>query len=104
MGPIQIQEGTLTIRTIPQTLCRRGEFTSMKLKISPGIAKKGKYKGEHTLVTGPKGHGKYPVTKGGKVHCGRVRSAKSYGVQHGSLTILQKAGLSKWAAMCGFKT
>ena len=61
-------------------------------------AKSGKYKGEKTLLGD-----KYPVTKKGKVHCGRVRSAKSYGVKHKSLTKLQKAGLSKWAAMCGFK-
>ncbi len=71
-----------------------------RLKVSPGIAKKGKYKGEYTLVKGPKGHGKYPVTKDGKLHCGRVRSAKSYGVKHGSLKKLQKAGLSKWQKKC----
>jgi len=74
-----------------------------KLKVAPGIAKKGKYKGEHTLVKGPDGHGKYPVTKDGKVHCGRVRSAKSYGIQHGSIKKLEEAGLSKWAEKCGFK-
>ena len=71
-----------------------------RLKVSPGIAKKGKYKGEYTLVKDPKGHGKYPVTKGGKIHCGRVSSAKSYGVQHGSLGKLKKAGLSRWQKKC----
>lgn len=63
-------------------------------------AKSGKYKGEIVLM--PK-EGKYPVTKKGKLHCGRVTSAKAYGKMHGHLKKLNKAGLKKYSAKCKTK-
>lgn len=70
----------------------------MAKKNRPKVAKTGKYKGEITLL-GPK----YPVTKNGKLYCPRVRSAKAFGVMHGDLKKLKKAGLVHYAAKCGFE-
>ena len=62
-------------------------------------AKTGKYKGEITLLGD-----KYPVTKKGKLYCGRVSAAKAYGTMHGDLNKLNRAGLKEYSAKCGFKT
>lgn len=63
-------------------------------------AKVGKYKGEKVLM--PK-TGKYPITKKGKLHCGRVRAAKAYGTLHGDLKKLNRAGLKKYTKKCQSK-
>ena len=59
-------------------------------------AKFGKYKGEVTLMS----DGRYPVTKKGKLSCGRVRAAKAYGTMHGDLKKLNRAGLPKFEKKC----
>jgi hypothetical protein len=61
-------------------------------------AKSGKYKGEITLLGE-----KYPITKKGKLHCGRVSAAKAYGTMHGHLKKLNKAGLKKYSKKCKAK-
>ena len=61
-------------------------------------AKSGKYKGEKTLLGD-----KYPVTKKGKVHCGRVRAAKAYGISNDVYDKLVDAGFAKFAKECGLK-
>lgn len=63
-------------------------------------AKTGKYLGEKVLLDGLK----YPVTKGKKVSCGRVRSAISYGYIHGDLKALKKAGLGKYVKQCSIQS
>jgi hypothetical protein len=68
-------------------------------RVKAAKAKFGKYKGETTLLGE-----KYPVTKKGKLSCGRVSAAKAYGTMHGDLKKLNKAGLKKYAKKCGFKT
>lgn len=62
-------------------------------------AKSGKYKGEITLLGE-----KYPVTKKGKIDCGRVSAAKAYGTMHNHLQQLKKSGLKHYSKKCGFKT
>jgi hypothetical protein len=69
-------------------------------KIKAAKAKTGKYKGEIVLM--PK-QGKYPVTKKGKLHCGRVSAAKAYGTMHGHLNKLNRSGLKKYAKKCKTK-
>ena len=69
-------------------------------RIKAAKAKTGKYKGE--LVLMPK-QGKYPVTKKGKLDCGRVSAAKAYGTMHGHLKKLNKAGLKKYTKKCKTK-
>lgn len=54
------------------------------------------------MVLIPK-EGKYPVTKKGKLNCGRVRAAKAYGTMHDDIPQLKRGGLAKYAAQCGFK-
>lgn len=69
-------------------------------RIKAAKAKTGKYKGETVLM--PK-QGKYPVTKKGKLDCGRVSAAKAYGTMHGHLKKLNKAGLKKYTKKCKTK-
>ena len=64
-------------------------------------AKAGKYKGEITLLKNKDGHRSYPVTKNGKVHCGRVRSAKAYAISNDVYTKLVDAGFAEFAEQCG---
>lgn len=63
-------------------------------------ARKGKYKGEKVLLYGTK----YPVTKNKRTSCNRVTSAISYGVMHGDLKKLRKAGLGKYVKSCGIES
>ena len=60
-------------------------------------SKKTKYPGEITLL-----NGSYPVTKNGKLNCNRVRSALGFGTMHGDIKKLERAGIKKYAAKCGF--
>ena len=69
-------------------------------RVKAAKASTGKYKGEIVLM--PK-QGKYPVTKKGKLDCGRVSAAKAYGTMHGHLKKLNKAGLKKYIKKCSTK-
>jgi hypothetical protein len=47
---------------------------------------------------------KYPVAKDGKVDCGKVRAAASYGARFGALPTLVKNGLNTYRKKCGVES
>lgn len=60
-------------------------------------ASSGSYKGEKTLLPS----GKYPVTKNGKLDCGRVRNAVARAAQNGDTAAIIKGGVKKFLSDCG---
>lgn len=60
-------------------------------------AKSGKYKGEKTLLK----DGRYPITKNGKLDCGRVRNAVARAAQNNTLPAISKAGIKSAIKKCG---
>lgn len=63
-------------------------------------AKEGKYKGERTLLPS----GKYPITKNGKLNCGRVRNAVARAAQQGATGAIKKGGIMSAIKQCGIKS
>lgn len=62
--------------------------------------KTGRYKGEKTLVKG----GKYPITKNGKLDCGRVRNAAARAAQNGATAAIIKGGIRAAQKKCGISS
>lgn len=63
-------------------------------------AKSGKYKGETTLLP----DGRYPVTKNGKLDCGRVRNAAARAAQQGATSAIVRGGIRTYQRKCGIKS
>jgi hypothetical protein len=60
-------------------------------------AKDGSYKGEKTLLS----DGRYPITKNGKLDCGRVRNAVARAAQQGATAAIVKGGIKTYLKKCG---
>jgi hypothetical protein len=60
-------------------------------------SKEGKYSGERTLLKS----GKYPITKNGKLDCGRVRNAVARAAQQGDTAAIVKGGIKTYLKKCG---
>lgn len=59
-------------------------------------AKAGQYKGEKTLLPS----GKYPITKNGKLNCGRVRNAVARAAQNNDTAAIIKGGVRAAISKC----
>jgi hypothetical protein len=59
-------------------------------------AKEGSYKGETTLLK----DGRYPVTKNGKLDCGRVRNAVARAAQNNDTANIVKGGIKTYLKRC----
>ena len=63
-------------------------------------AKSGRYKGETTLLP----DGRYPITKNGKLNCGRVRNAVARAAQNGDTSAIIKGGIRNAIKKCGVQS
>lgn len=63
-------------------------------------AKKGSYKGERTLLP----DGRYPITKNGKLNCGRVRNAVARAAQNNDTAAIIKGGVKAAIKQCGVES